>query len=132
MSYKELLKNSLFENSPMVVFVWSNKNSWIIEGTTNNSEKIFGYEQNYFLNNTVTYIELIHCDDIATVEQEITQLTNTDINNIIHKPYRIRDKFNNYKWVQTTTTIQKNEIGEITHFIGYVQDITNQILEKKN
>lgn len=62
-------------------------------------------------------------EDRQRVFDEVLEATSSLQNSFTHEPYRVMTKEGNIRWVQDTTVILR-ENGEVTHFIGYIQDIT--------
>ncbi len=123
-----LLNIELFEKSPIVVFIFKNKSGWPVELVTGNLFNIYGYEPSAYLGGTLNYINQIHPDDLLEVSQEIIIATNNlESNFFVHKPYRYLDSSGKYRWVKDSCQIVRSENGEITHYIGYILDVSSEI-----
>ena len=115
---------SLFEKGAITLFKWKNNESWSVEYVSSTVEELTGYTEDEFLDATVEYSHIINTADIAQVTKEVGDAMNSDTEFFIHKPYRILTKDSKIKWVYDATSVLKNSKGEITHFLGYIIDIT--------
>jgi two-component system sensor histidine kinase/response regulator len=123
-----LLNMELFEDGPIVVFIWKNEAGWPVESVTKNLLNIYGHNPQKYLNGELQYINQIHPDDLALVSEEVTAASNnTESNSFTHKPYRYLDGSGKYRWVKDSCQIVRSKNGDITHFIGYIIDITDEI-----
>lgn len=122
------LNMELFEDGPVVVFIWKNQPGWPVELVTNNLLNIYGHEPSEYLNGKLHYIDQVHPDDIALVSEEVTAASeNSKTKSFIHKPYRYLDGSGKYRWVKDSSQIIRSENGDITHYIGYLIDISDEI-----
>ena len=117
---------SLFDKGDSVLFQWKNNEIWDVEYVSENVENILGYSTDDFYSGRVHYGALIDSDDIEQVMKEVEDAIDNNVDFFKHKPYRLKTKDGNEKWILDNTVTKKNEQGEITHFIGYLMDITTQ------
>ena len=117
---------SLFDKGDSVLFKWKNNENWSVEYVSKSAEKLLKYEIEDWISNNVQYSNCIHKDDLAQVFEEVTFAIKNNLDFFIHKPYRVITKNNDVKWVLDYTVTEKDENDEITHFIGYIIDITEQ------
>ena len=118
----------LFHSGPIVVFIWKNEAGWPVESVTDNLLTIFGDDPLAYLSGQVNYADRIHPDDISRVFQEVsTASNNPECNSFTHKPYRYLDGFGKYCWVKDSSQIIRSDSGNITHYIGYLLDISDDI-----
>jgi len=123
-NYKTIIDSELFNIGPIVVFIWKNEQNWPVVSVSKNIENIYGHKQSDFLTSKLQYAKLIHEDDIQRVFKELSVASqNLSISSFLHEPYRLKTDNNSYKWVQDSTVILR-ENGEITHYVGYLVDIT--------
>jgi diguanylate cyclase (GGDEF)-like protein/PAS domain S-box-containing protein len=134
--YQDIIKGKLFNIGPMVVFIWENKENWPVSAVSKNIEKLYGYKVEDFLSSKLKYADLIHPDDIKRVFTEVSEASLSK-KSFTHTPYRILCGCGEYKWVKDTTIILRDSKENITHYIGYLSDITElkeyekQILQQK-
>ena len=86
-------------------------------------EILSGYAKNEFLENKLSYIELIHPDDKEQVLAE--QYNNIENNKPIHSIYRIRKKSGDYVWVEEFGDSVKKD-GIVEYIGGIYIDITQK------
>ncbi|MGB5791649.1 PAS domain-containing protein [Poseidonibacter sp.] len=117
---------SLFDKGDAVLFKWKNNENWDVEYVSESITKLLVHEKEDFLSLKVDYKSCIHPDDIEDVFLEVKDSIDKNLDYFKHHPYRIVTKDHQIKWVLDYTVTQKNKKGEITHFIGYITDITEQ------
>ena len=123
--YKPFINSGFFNMGPMVSFIWENNASWSVEAVSNNIKENFGYQGIDFISGKIIYSNLIHKDDLQRVMDEVTIACNVKQTSFIHEPYRILNNTGEYRWIKDTTTMIYNEQQEITHFVGYIIDVTD-------
>ncbi|MGD9969544.1 MAG: PAS domain S-box protein [Sulfuricurvum sp.] len=123
-----LLNIELFEKGPVVVFIWKNESGWPVESVSGNIAAIYGYTPQQYVSGELVYSDQIHPDDLPRVYEEVVSASSEPDNDAFeHAPYRYRDGKGKYRWVKDSTRIIRSESGEITHYIGYLIDITVEI-----
>ncbi|WP_299527325.1 PAS domain S-box protein [uncultured Lutibacter sp.] len=114
----------IIERSELAVIKWTPKEKNLVNFTTNNISKIFGYTQKEFLSGKINYLNIIHPEDIGSVKKEMAKNNEKRLNIYIHKPYRVITKFGEVKWIKDETTIVRDKNGEIIHGEAIFSDIT--------
>lgn len=131
----EKLKDAyhIINESQVVACVWKNAVGWPLQFVSDNVELMTGYPKEDFLSGKIVYSQLIHPEDLERVQNEVVENSSSaDATSFSHEPYRIITKQNETKWISDHTEIRRDENGNITHFQGLIQDITQKIqLEKK-
>ena len=118
---------SLFDKGESSLFRWRNNENWTIEYVSEGVNKILGYSKEAFLNEDILYSDCIHPVDLEKVQREVKEAIEKNLDYFKHESYRIITKDGNEKWVLDHTATQKDENNNITHFIVYITDITDQI-----
>lgn len=114
----------LFDKSENVLFKWNNDADWSVSFVSQSVSRLLGYTKEEFESNSVSYASCVHPEDLERVMQEV-ESNSSDINDFfIHQPYRIITKDGSIKWILDNTVIIKDENGNITHYLGYLSDIT--------
>ncbi|MDD2697495.1 MAG: PAS domain-containing protein [Arcobacteraceae bacterium] len=126
-NYKKTIRSDFILDGILIVFIWHNEATWSVETVSKNIEKYLGYEDELFLNNILSYSSLIHPDDLNRVIEEVSDASSRKLMSFNHEPYRVLTKSNNYIWVKDSTTIIYDENNNITHFIGNVISINDEI-----
>ncbi len=124
---EQLTLLSLFDKGDNVLFKWKNDSQWSIEDVSQSVEKLFGYTQEEFLSKNVEYANIIHKSDLVYVIKEVDYAVKTNEDFFMHKPYRVIAKNGEEKWIKDYTVTVKNHRDEITHFVGYIHDITKEV-----
>ena len=120
-------ERSMFISGPVVVFKWKNSEGWPVEYVSPNVKYLLGYSTNDLLSGKVPYGSLIPSEDIDHVTQEVTINSENQVSSFEHKPYRLIRADQSVVWVSDHTTIIRDPSGEITHYLGYLIDITERI-----
>jgi PAS domain S-box-containing protein len=127
---KEELKKStllsLFDKGSVVIFKWKNEENWQVDYVSKNVKNLFDYSKEEFMNE-ISYSSIVHTEDLQRVFNEVNQAIEQNKSFFAHKPYRIITKQGKEKWVLDNTQVIKNSDNEITHFLGYIIDITELI-----
>lgn len=125
---KSIINLELFEKGPTVIFVWKNAPNWPVEAVSANLQNIFHYSPEHYLSGKLHYAHQIHPEDLERVTQEVqTASSDSACDSIEHQPYRYLDGESKYRWVKDSTRIIRSKEGNITHYIGYLIDITTKI-----
>jgi len=116
---------SLFNESDNVLFKWNNDEHWSVSFVSKSVLKLLGYSKKEFEENTnIKYASCIHSDDLSRVIKEVEVASSTQENFFSHQPYRVITKDGTIKWILDNTVIVRDENGDITHYLGYLSDIT--------
>lgn len=116
---------SLFDKGDIVLFRWHNDPHWSIDFVSQNSYKLLGYTKEEFLSKNVVYSNIIYKEDLAFLSQEVQNALEEKKDFFTHKPYRIITKDGSIRWMLDHTLLVRNTRDEVTHFLGYIVDITN-------
>jgi diguanylate cyclase (GGDEF)-like protein/PAS domain S-box-containing protein len=128
---KELkLLLSLFDLSDTVLFKWNNDAEWSINSVSKSVKKLLGYTKEEFEEKKIVYAECIHPDDLPQVMKEVEEAIAEHKFFFTHIPYRVITKDKNIKWILDHTVVVRDENDQITHFLGYLSDIT-ELKEKE-
>ena len=121
---------SLFDKGDSVLFKWKNTATWDVEYVSANIFNLLKSTKEDFKSGHIAYASCIHPDDIGTVEEEVITALEKNSDFFKHTPYRVLTKDGETKWILDYTVTQKDNQGNITHFIGYLIDVTeSKILE---
>jgi two-component system, sporulation sensor kinase E len=127
-AYRELrAEHRLFIGGPTVVIKWQAAPGWPVEYVSPNVESQFGYPPGEFTGPGFLYESIIHPEDRERVAGEIKEHVAAGKNSY-EQVYRIAHRSGEWRWVSDFTVVERNGGGEITHYHGYVLDIT----ERKN
>ena len=124
----ELIKQerNMFISGAVVVFKWKNSEGWPVENVSPNVREVFGYSSEEFISGAISYAAIIPEEDIKRVADEVSTHSQSGADRFTHKPYRIVRKDGKTIWIEDYTTILRDKSGNITHYLGYVLDITER------
>jgi PAS domain S-box-containing protein len=123
----ELDERAIFVRGPVVVFRWRNAPGWPVEYATPNVREVFGYSAEEFVRGDVAYGSLVVDEDAERVGREVAENSASGSASFVHEPYRIRDRSGGVHWLYDFTHILRDEGGQVTHYLGYVVDITERM-----
>ncbi len=119
-------ERELFIGGPVVVFKWKAGKRYIpVEYVSPNIKDVFGYKAEDFTSGKIMYDKIIHPDDLKRVLEESALYKKKGVAQY-EQEYRIIDAKGRVRWVHDFTVVRKNAKGKITHYHGYVVDITKR------
>ncbi len=124
--FSRLKPELLLSSGPIVFFLRENKEGWPVRLVSPNVKNMFGYSAEDFISGAVSYKELIHPEDLPRVAKEVKLYTETKAPSWTHEDYRIITKDGKIKWVLDHTVPVFDDSGNITHYYGYIIDITEK------
>jgi PAS domain S-box-containing protein len=125
-SYRKLQEErNLFIEGPSLVFKWRNGPLKKCEYVSKNVNSILGYRDVEFLRNGVLFLKLIYKEDIHRFIEEESEGLNSGSERFVHQPYRLVTKYGEEKWFEEYTTTIRNSSGEVTHYYGFIFEISN-------
>ncbi|MDY0019589.1 MAG: PAS domain S-box protein, partial [Anaerolineae bacterium] len=124
---EEALKRErrLFVGGPVVVFRWVNAEGWPVEYASPNLESFIGYSAEDLMNGVVPYANLVYPDDLMHVAEEVAGYTKEGRTSF-EQEYRMVKANGDVIWIYDFTSIIRNDRGEVTHYDGYIMDITER------
>jgi PAS domain S-box-containing protein len=120
-------ERGIFIGGPAVIFKWKNSEGWPVEYVSPNVVDVMGYTASEFISGKVPYAEIISEEDLERVTNEVITNSNSGVIHFEHKPYRIMCKGGKMIWIVDYTSILRDKNGQITHYLGYILDITRRI-----
>jgi len=123
--YKRLLEEqNMFVSGNVVIFKWKNEEGWPVEYVSENVEDVFGYSVKDWTFGALSYAEIIVKDDLERVGNAVKHHSESGASKFEHEPYRIISKNGKIIWLVDHTTILRDKAGNVTHYLGYVVDVT--------
>ncbi|MGG6298000.1 PAS domain S-box protein [Leptolyngbya sp. AN02str] len=120
-----LASHRLFKAGPTVMFRWRVSDGWAVEEVSPNVYEQFGYLPEALIQGRVRYADLIHPDDMAQVWREVQDYSAAKVP-WFEQSYRLHHADGSYRWLYDFTTVVRNAQGQITHYLGYVQDVSDR------
>jgi PAS domain S-box-containing protein len=87
-------------------------------------ERLLGYPYQRFLDEPDFWFELIHPDDDQRIDAAARESGSALVP--FAEEYRMRHADGHWVWVQDSTTPVRDEAGTITHFQGFLLDVTDR------
>ncbi|MEN8106993.1 MAG: EAL domain-containing protein [Pseudomonadota bacterium] len=122
---KELKRDrNLFTKGPVTVFRWSVADGWPIEYVSKTVAQ-FGYDADELMAGQVPYASIVYKTDLQRVN-EAEFSSNDDGFVSLGIDYRIVSNNGDVRWVYDYTIPIRDEYGVLTHYAGYLLDITDR------
>lgn len=125
---EEALKEEreLFVGGPVVIFKWEAGEEKIpIKYVSPNVKAVFGYSVEDILSGKISYDDIIHPEDVERVKKEAMTYSKKGAT-YFEQEYRIIDAEGKIRWVHDFTVMKRDKKGKITHYHGYIVDITKR------
>ncbi len=120
---KELLDVELLvEDGKIVIFKLLNDTNLSVKYISN-SIQTFGYTKQVFESNEMSLMNLIYEEDIDKVQVAINAALKKDLQNFTIV-CRVINAANEIRWISSRVILIKNHSGDVSHFYGYINDIT--------
>ncbi|KYH24302.1 bacterioopsin transcriptional activator [Halalkalicoccus paucihalophilus] len=121
-------ERDMFTEGPAVVFRWDPNagEGWPVEYVSENVERLLGYTAEELTAGEITYTDLLIDEEVERIAQEVEENSDGTTKRFSHAPYRIKTKDGDIRWVKDTTKIVYDDSGSITHYLGYLIDITDR------
>ena len=118
--------------SPTVFFILRKIDGhWELEYVTSNVKNLYGYSAEDFLSKKVKHEDFIFPEDLHQYRLEVRQISKIIKDKYTYKPYRIlRD--NKIVWINHILKIIYDKNGKVSHYYGYLNDITESIKNKND
>jgi diguanylate cyclase (GGDEF)-like protein/PAS domain S-box-containing protein len=117
-------EQQLFTSGPVTVFRVVADRGWPLEYISGTVTQ-FGYNSEELVAEHTPYSDLIHPDDLQRVEKAWS-LSAASTSRPMGTDYRIRCSDGRVRWVYDCSVPIRNENREITHYSGYILDITER------
>lgn len=121
----------LFESGPAVIFKWQAEPGWPVEYVSSNVREMFGYKPEDFVDDRIPFSATIHPEDLARVGDEVRFYSSQADRSTFEQRYRCIDAAGKIRWIYDKINILRAANGDITHYQGYLLDITHQIEREK-
>src|SRR3990170_6210813 len=116
--------NFVIENSPAVAFRLATEEGWPVKFISRNVAQ-FGYTAEDFLSGKVSYMSLVHPDDLDRIVRETKEFCSRGVDSF-RQEYRLITKDGAVRWVEDLCMAERGTDGRITHYQGILLDITER------
>ncbi len=126
MEFPHPIIETLFNHGDAVLFVWGNERGWPVNQVSENLTRILGYKPEQFVSRQIMFADLVHPEDLQVLGEAVQTAIDTNAPTCVHDDYRIQHADGRWIWVHDATVIERNEAGNVTSFVGYLQDVTEK------
>ena len=110
--------------SPTVFFILEkHNNSWDLEYVTSNVMNLYGHSAQDFLTKKYKHEDFIFAEDLHQYRTELRQISKFIKDEYTYKPYRLVNN-NQIIWVNHIIKIIRDKDEKVSHYCGYLTDIT--------
>lgn len=124
-----LQERLLFSVGPVVLFRWRNSEGWPVEYVSENVASLTGHSPEAFMSRRQIYSDLIVKEDLPRVFEEVQRYSASGTHWFAHQPYRLIRADGKTIWVSDYSVIRRDTEGAITHYFGYLFDISDRMEE---
>lgn len=120
----EVLRDAelLLANSKSVLVRWGPGADLPVLYVSRNIEQ-FGYRAHEFLSQRIRYSDLIHPQDMPSIERDSAPFSTRE--------YRIKCRDGSYRWVEEQAVVHRDDQGQLIHCSGLLNDITDRKLQEE-
>jgi PAS domain S-box-containing protein len=118
-------ERNLFISGPTVIFKWKSQEGWPVEYVSSNVLSQYGYKPEDFMSGRILYGTIVHPDDLPRVAAEVKAYAEAKTP-CFEQEYRIARADGEYRWLFDFTMVVRDFRGVVTHYHGYVQDISER------
>ena len=122
---------NIIQHGKITFFTWKNLDDWLVEEVSESVKLLLGFNPKDFLSGKISYISLVHPDDLNLVVQVAKKALKDKKDEFTHEIYRIRYINGTYKKVYGHTKIIYNNLGKATCFKGYLFDQTEDLQKRE-
>lgn len=119
-------ERNLFIGGPSMVFIWKNEKDWPVEYVSKNIMNHLGYAPEDFTSGRFKFENFVHFDDWSEIIKDGHRKVFTEGASNYTQEYRLRSSDGDYLWVHDFTMVVRDHHGEISHFHGYLTNITDR------
>ncbi|MHA2001418.1 MAG: PAS domain S-box protein [Promethearchaeota archaeon] len=120
----------IFNHTPVILVQWKGDGSGIPKFITHNISR-FGYLPEDLYSGSVTFIDLVHPDDIERVKTEFENYISTQFMEYTQK-YRILTRTGETRWIEDHTSTFRNSQNKIESRYSLIKDITERHLAEES
>ncbi|MCD6396059.1 MAG: PAS domain-containing protein, partial [Spirochaetaceae bacterium] len=121
-----IIERNIFIKGEAVVFRWKNREGLPIEYVSPNVKDVFGYTAGELNRGEFLYTNIINPEYLEQVIDELRSAVESKVTDFKHRDYQIICKNGSSVWLHQYTTFKRNLRDEVTHYLGYVIDVTER------
>jgi len=116
---------NLINDSETIVFYCEYSPKWPVLFLTENFS-YFGYSPDLLLSQTLAYPDIIHPQDFMMLEAQVAEQDEVGAP-FLSERVRLRKADHTYVWVDIRITFERGALGEVTHLLGKIVDVTRTV-----
>jgi len=117
-------QRQIFMVGNVVVFKWENTEGWPVTYVSENVPRVLGYNVKEFIQGHLQFISLISEENRKEVEEELHQVLLSGNDVLEYPELKLQRKDGTWMWVYIFSTLERDENGNVSHYFGYLFDIT--------
>lgn len=114
----------VFEGGPIIVFKWVAAANWPVAYVSANVTQL-GYSPDDFYSGDVLFASIVEPADLERVAAEVQGYSEAGVPSF-EQEYRMITRDGSVRWMYDYTAVLRDEQGTITHYQGYLMDITER------
>ncbi|MBD3406965.1 MAG: PAS domain S-box protein [Candidatus Lokiarchaeota archaeon] len=118
-------ERNMFISGKVVLYRSGPEMKGIPKYISQNIEAMFGYTVEEWMSGNISYLDIVHPEDIHRVRNHLLSSINDNKETIQHKPYRVYQKDGSIIWVDHHVVISYDDEGNVLNFTGYMIDVTD-------
>lgn len=119
-------ERNLFIGGPSMVFIWKNEKDWPVEYVSRNIINHLGYSPEDFTSGRFRFENFVHFEDWPEIVKDGHRKVFTEGASNYTQEYRLRSADGDYLWVHDFTMVVRGHNDEVSHFHGYLTNITDR------
>lgn len=108
----------------MTVWVWRNQPGWPVEYVSEDV-RMWGYDPDTFLSGALMFDKLVHPEDLAKVQEEVSRHADETTCRDFGQSYRLLAADGTIRQVEDRTWVERDSQGNALRFQGVLVDITD-------
>ncbi len=113
-----------FVGGPTVIFKYQNRFGWPVDYVSPNVFQVLKLEAADFTSGKITYSSIIAPEFLRRFTDENLGALQQQAGGFERSQYKLVDGDGQHCWLQDFTSVIRDPEGRVTHFIGYINDIT--------
>jgi len=119
-------ESRLFVNGPVIVFKCKANENFDVEYISSNVINHFGYSSYDFISKKISFKDIVWKKDFNRIKRRLNELKTNQKAFFHEDEFAVTVKDNTLKYFGVYLMIERDKKGEITHFYGYMLDVSKR------